>query len=96
MERDNLSKYNIIENYNDETIIGFYEDIVNYHKEVAKDYINTLDPTEYQSVIEVLELLQSLQVQYDRGELGDRDLLEIGYNPMGGYTCCQRVRESEL
>lgn len=95
MERDNLSKYNLIENYNDETIIGFYEDIVQYHKAVAKDYIDKLDPTDYQSVIEILELLQLLQEQYDNGSLCNEDLLEVGYNPMGAYTFCKRVRESE-
>lgn len=95
MIRDNISENNLIENFHDETIIGFYEDIVKYHKEVAKDYIDKLDPTEYQSIIEILELLQVLQEQYDRGELGDEDLLEIGYNPMGAFTSCKRVRENE-
>lgn len=95
MIRDNIKDFNLIENYSDETIIGFYEDIVKYYKEVAKDYIDKLDPTEYQSVIEILELLQLLQQQYDNGSLCNDDLLEVGYNPMGAYTYCKRVRESE-
>ena len=95
MIRDNIRDFNLIENLNDNTIIGFYEDIVKYNKEVAKDYIDKLDPTEYQSVIEIIELLQVLQEQYDRGQLGNEDLLEIGYNPMGAYTFCKREREQE-
>lgn len=95
MIRDNIKDFNLIENCSDETIIGFYEDIVEYHKEVAKDYIDKLDPTEYQSVIEILELLEILQEQYDNGFLCNEDLLEIGYNPMGAFTFCKRERESE-
>lgn len=95
MERDNVNKYNIINGNDGETIIGFYDDIVRYNKEVAKDYIDKLDPTEYQSVIEILELLQVLQEQYDVGSLCEDDLLEVGYHPMGAYTFCKRVRESE-
>lgn len=95
MIRDNISEYNLIENYSDETIIGFYEDIMRYYKEVSKDYIDKLDPTEYVSVEEIIVLLRAMQTDYDNGILCNEDLLEVGYNPMGAYTFCKRVRESE-
>lgn len=95
MERDNLSKYNIIESRDGEYIIGYFEDLVIYFKNVAKDYIDKLSANEYDNVIEILELLKNFENAYDRGELGDDDLLEVGYNPMGAYTYCQRIRESE-
>lgn len=95
MERDNLSKYNIINGNDGETIIGFYDDLVVYFKAVAKDYIDRLSADEYDNIIEILDLLKEFENAYDRGELGDDDLLEVGYNPMGAYTFCKRVRESE-
>jgi len=95
MERDNLSKYNIIESRDGEYIIGYFEDLVIYFKAVAKDYIDKLSATEYKSVIEILELLKEFEDDYDNGKLGDEDLLEVGYNPMGVYTYCKRVRECE-
>lgn len=93
MVRDNLKDFNIMEH--DEYILGFYEEIIKYFKEVAKDYIDKLDITEYESVNEIIDLLQDLDKAYDRGELGDDDLLEIGYNPMGAYTFCRWEREKE-
>lgn len=95
MERDNLSKYNIIASRDGEYIIGYYEDIVDYFKAVAKDYIDTLDMSDYDSVNDIIDLLKYLGENYDKGILGDEDLLEVGYNQMGAYTYCKRVRESE-
>lgn len=93
MIRDNINEYNLIENYNDETIIGFYEDLMRYYKNVAKDYIDKLDAVEYQSAIEILELLRDLQENYNNGIICDDDLLEIGYCEMGTFIFQKRVRE---
>ena len=95
MERDNLSKYNIIASRDGEYIIGYYEDIVDYFKAVAKDYIDTLDMCDYDSVNDIIDLLKYLGENYDNGILGDEDLLEVGYSQMGAYTYCKRVRESD-
>lgn len=95
MIRDNISEYNLIENFKDETIIGFYEDLMRYYKEVAKDYIDKLDPLEYESAIEILDLMRTLQDNYNSGIICDEDLLEIGYCEMGAFTFVKRVREQE-
>ena len=95
MIRDNYREFNLMLGYDNETMIGYYEDIIKYYKSVAKDYIDKLDIAEYCSVSEILELLQDLDKAYDNGELGDSDLLEIGYHPMGAYTYCRLVKEGE-
>lgn len=93
MERDNLSKYNIIASRDGEYIIGYYDAIVDYYKAVAKDYIDTLDMSDYDSVNDIIELLKYLGEHYDKGILCEDDLLKVGYNPMGAYTYTKLVED---
>lgn len=93
MERDNYMNYNIIQNYDNEGVMGFYKDIIKYNKEMCKDYIDK--SIDYENVKDILDLIDELEKEYDRGQLGDEDLLEITYNPMGAYCWCKWEREKE-
>lgn len=93
MERDNLQKYNIINNYDREGIMGFYKDIIRYNKAICKEYIDK--SIDYENVKDILDLTEDLEKNYDNGVLGDDDLLEITYHQMGAYCWCKWEREEE-
>lgn len=93
MERDNLSKYNVIESRDGEYIIGYYEDIVDYFKAVAKDYIDTLDMNDYDSVSDIIDLLKYIGENYDNGKVCEDDLLKVGYSQMGAYIYTKLVED---
>lgn len=85
MGKNNLSKYNIIESSDNKYIIGYYEDIINYYKALVKEYIDTLDLSEFYSISEIIELLDKLWCNYNEGKICEKDLLRISYSEMGAY-----------
>lgn len=77
MERDNYRDYNLIVDNEDTNIIGFYEDIIKYYKNVAKDYI---DRTMYSASRKIIDLLELLGQAIDNEFIKYNDLIEIYYD----------------
>ena len=77
MERDNYNKYNLLIDDENETIIGFYRNIIDYYKNVAKDYIDKGIYNESKLTIDLLDLLGQA---VDNEFIKETDLLGIYYD----------------
>lgn len=71
MERDNFKNHNVIYNSENNSIIGYVEDIIHYYKACAKNYV---DIELYNEVRDILDLLDVVDI-----ECKSRDLIEVYY-----------------
>lgn len=71
MERDNFKNYNLLYNEDNNSMIGFVEDIKHYYKACAKNYV---DIELYNETRDLLDLLDKIDI-----ELKSRDLIEVYY-----------------
>lgn len=88
-----MKDYNILYNGDTDGYIGFYRDMVRYLKDLVCEDIKKSN--DYNNDKEILDLLDWLEKEYDRGILGDLDLIEVAYQPMGAYCYCKWEREKE-
>lgn len=72
MERDNYKNYNLLYNTDNDSIIGFVEDIRQYYKAAAKNYI---DLEIFNETRDFLDLLDNIDIK-----LHKRDLIEVYYH----------------
>lgn len=71
MERDNFKNHNVIYNSENDSIIGYVEDIRHYYKACAKDCV---DSELYNETRDIVDLLDKIDI-----ELKSRDLIEVYY-----------------
>lgn len=71
MERDNYMKYNILYNSDNDSMIGFVEDLRHYYKAVAKNYI---DLELFDEVRDIMSLIEKIDKNLEK-----RDFIEVCY-----------------
>lgn len=95
MERDNLKKYNLISNYDNDSVIGYYEDLIIYYKNVAKDFI---DKNIFEESINCIKIINTLRQAIDNDYIKEFDLIKVFYHDFLGhydYKVYKEVKENE-
>ena len=86
--RLDITKYNAILSKDEESIIGYSDDIIKLYKGYIKQLVDDMDDAgtieDLKSEIDmILDMLFNI---YAKNELCGPELLKVDYNPMGAYV----------